>query len=83
MSKQTGKHLQATYVLTISKVAILINSENNRTATRLFSKATKVTLHTVVLTCFLFSRFGYSNPLGDNYLLKSKLSQHLNLIWNS
>ena len=39
------------YVLTILKVAVLINSEYNRIATRQFSKGAKVTLHTVVLTC--------------------------------
>ena len=39
------------YILTISKVAILINSEYNGIAMRQFSKGAKVTLHTVVLTC--------------------------------
>ena len=48
---QTNWKTFASYVLTISKVTILINSEYNGIVTRQFSKGTKVTLHTVVLIC--------------------------------
>ena len=66
---QTNWKTFASYVSTISKETILRNSEYNGIAARHFSKGTKVTLHTVVSICQLFSHFGNSNHLGNNYLL--------------